>query len=202
MFAAVVVLRVREPALPRVVRMGGSVRFGSSDVPVLALVGLAMSWALWVLVLGTHRAGRILPPIWLGLGLLVFVGMRRLQGQPLLKRIETVAPPPLEVIDMQFGTILVPLKARGPIEEEMLAIACKLAQEQGARVLGVNVVEVPLALRAGRRHPGHGREGGRAARADRVVRPGLRRARRLHGAAQPRDQRRDRARRARGGRRA
>ena len=72
--------------------------------------------------------------------------MRRLQGQPLLKRIETVAPPPLEVIDMQFGTILVPLKARGPIEEEMLAIACKLAQEQGARVLGVNVVEVPLAL--------------------------------------------------------
>ncbi|MDX6596443.1 MAG: basic amino acid/polyamine antiporter, family [Gaiellales bacterium] len=145
-FASVVALRVREPALPRVVRMGGSVRFGSSDVPVLALVGLAMSWALWVLDLGTHRAGRILPPIWLGLGLLVFVVMRRLTGQPLLKRIETVAPPPLEVIDMKFGTILVPLKARGPIEEEMLAIACKLAQEQGARVLGVNVVEVPLAL--------------------------------------------------------
>ena len=145
-FAAVVMLRVREPQLPRVVRMGGSVRFGSSSIPVLALLGLAMSWALWVLDLGTHRAGRILPPIWLGLGFLVFVGMRRLQGQPLLKRIETVAPPPLEVIDMQFGTILVPLKARGPIEEEMLAIACKLAQEQGARVLGVNVVEVPLAL--------------------------------------------------------
>ena len=76
--------------------------------------------------------------------------MRRLQGQPLLKRIETVAPPPLEVIDLRFGTILVPLKARGPIEEEMLAIACKLAQEQGARVLGVNVVEVPLSLAAGR----------------------------------------------------
>ena len=108
--------------------------------------GLAMSWALWVLALGTHRAGRILPPIWLAVGLLVFVVMRRLQGQPLLKRIETVAPPPLEVIDLRFGTILVPLKQRGPIEEEMLAIACKLAQEQGARVLGVNVVEVPLSL--------------------------------------------------------
>ena len=58
--------------------------------------------------------------------------MRRLQGKPLLQRIETVAPPPLEVIDLHFGTILVPLKQRGPIEEEMLAIACKLAQEQGA----------------------------------------------------------------------
>ena len=155
-FAAVVMLRVREPQLPRVVRMGGSVRFGSSSIPVLALLGLAMSWALWVLDLGTHRAGRILPPIWLGLGFLVFVGMRRLQGKPLLKRIETVAPPPLEVIDMQFGTILVPLKARGPIEEEMLAIACKLAQEQGARVLGVNVVEVPLALALDADIPGTG----------------------------------------------
>jgi APA family basic amino acid/polyamine antiporter len=145
-FAAVVVLRVREPSLPRAIRMGGSVRFGSSDVPVLALVGLAMSWALWVLDLGTHRAGRILPPIWLAVGLAVFVGMRRLQGQPLLKRLEAAAPPPLEVVDLQFGTILVPLKQRGPIEEEMLATACKLAQEQNARVLGVNVVEVPLSL--------------------------------------------------------
>ena len=72
-FASVVVLRVREPSLPRVVRMGGNVRFGSSDIPVLALLGLAMSWALWVLALGTHRAGRILPPIWLAVGLLVFV---------------------------------------------------------------------------------------------------------------------------------
>jgi len=143
-FASVVALRVREPSLPRAVRMGGSVRFGSSDIPVLALLGLAMSWALWVLDLGTHRAGRILPPIWLAVGLTLFVGMRRLQHQPLLKRLETVPPPPLEVIDLRFGTILVPLKACGPIEEEMLAIACKLAQEHGERVLGVNVIEVPM----------------------------------------------------------
>lgn len=145
-FASVVALRVREPSLPRAVRMGGNVRYGSSNIPVLALLGLAMSWALWVLDLGTHRAGRILPPIWLLVGLTLFVVMRRLQHQPLMKRFETVAPPPLEVIDLRFGTILVPLKACGPIEEEMLAIACKLAQEHGERVLGVNVIEVPLSL--------------------------------------------------------
>ena len=57
--------------------------------------------------------------------------MRRVQGKPLRQRFETVAPPPLEVVDLRFGTILVPLKQWGPIEEEMLAIACKLAQEQG-----------------------------------------------------------------------
>jgi nucleotide-binding universal stress UspA family protein len=146
-FASVVALRVREPALPRVVRMSGSVRFGSSDIPVLALLGLAMSWALWVLDLGTHRAGRILPPAWLACGLVLFVVMRRVQGKPLLQRFDAVAPPPPEVIDLRFGTILVPLKQCGPIEEEMLAIACKLAQEQeGERVLGVNVIEVPLSL--------------------------------------------------------
>jgi APA family basic amino acid/polyamine antiporter len=146
-FASVVALRVREPSMPRVVRMGGSVRFGSSDIPVLALLGLAMSWALWVLDLGTHRAGRILPPAWLACGLLLFVVMRRVQRKPLLERFDAVAPPPPEVIDLRFGTIVVPLKQCGPIEEEMLAIACKLAQEQeGERVLGVNVVEVPLSL--------------------------------------------------------
>ena len=146
-FASVVVLRVREPSLPRVVRMGANVRFGSSDIPVLALLGLAMSWALWVLDLGTHRAGRILPPAWLACGLVLFVVMRRLQGKPLLERFDAIAPPPPEVIDLRFGTIVVPLKQCGPIEEEMLAIACKLAQEQeGERVLGINVVEVPLGL--------------------------------------------------------
>ena len=131
-FASVVALRVREPSMPRVVRMGGNVRFGSSDIPVLALLGLAMSWGLWVLDLGTHRAGRILPPAWLACGLLLFVVMRRVQGKPLLERFEAAAPPPPEVIDLRFGTIVVPLKQCGPIEEEMLAIACKLAQEQEA----------------------------------------------------------------------
>ena len=146
-FASVVALRVREPSLPRAVRMGGSVRFGSSDIPVLALLGLAMSWALWVLDLGTHRAGRILPPAWLACGLLLFVVMRRVQGKPLLERFDAATPPPAEVIDLRFGTIVVPLKQCGPIEEEMLATACKLAQGQdGERVLGVNVVEVPLSL--------------------------------------------------------
>ena len=146
-FASVIALRVREPSLPRVVRMGGNVRFGSSDIPVLALLGLAMSWGLWVLDLGTHRAGRILPPAWLACGVLLFVIMRRVQGKPLLERFDAVAPPPPEVIDLRFGTIVVPVKQCGPIEEEMLAIACKLAQEQeGERVLAVNVVEVPLSL--------------------------------------------------------
>ena len=132
-FAAVVVLRVREPSLPRVVRMGGNVRFGSSDIPVLALLGLAMSWGLWVLDLGTHRAGRILPPLWLARRPDPVRGHAAPAGQAAAASASRrSAPPPLEVIDLRFGTIVVPLKQCGPIEEEMLAIACKLAQEQRA----------------------------------------------------------------------
>ena len=66
-FASVIALRVREPSLPRVVRMEGA-PLRQQRRPVLALLGLAMSWALWVLDLGTHRAGRILPPAWLACG--------------------------------------------------------------------------------------------------------------------------------------
>ena len=109
--------------------------------------------------------------------------MRRLQGKPLLERFDAVAPPPLEVIDLRFGTIVVPVKQCGPIEEEMLAIACKLAQEQeGERVLAVNVVEVPLSLPLDAPIPGADEMRHGAAAADRVVLARLRRPRRVHGA--------------------
>ena len=46
---------------------------------------------------------------------------------------------------MPYGTIVVPLKQAGPLEEEMLASAAKLAAaEQGARVVGMLVFETPL----------------------------------------------------------
>ena len=204
-FASVVALRVREPSLPRAVRMGGSVRFGSSDIPVLALLGLAMSWALWVLDLGTHRAGRILPPVWLACRAGAVRGhAARCRASRCWSASTTVAPPPLEVIDLRFGTIVVPLKACGPIEEEMLAIACKLAQEQeGERVLGVQRRRGAAQPPAGRADPGR-RPSAQASLLQLTAMFS-----RDYGvpvdfmaAAQPRDQQRGRPRRARGRRRA
>ena len=144
-FAAVVVLRVREPSLPRVVRMGGSVRFGSSDIPVLALLGLAMSWALWVLDLGTHRAGRILPPIWLA-RVLVFVVMRRLQGKPLLKRFETVARRRSRSSTCASARSWCRSRRAGRSRRRCSRSPASSRRSRGDRVLGVNVVEVPLSL--------------------------------------------------------
>jgi nucleotide-binding universal stress UspA family protein len=144
-FLAIVWLRVDEPDLVRPVRMGMNVRFGRTDLPTSALLGFALAWLSWLLVLGTHRAARVVPPLWLVSGIVVFVLVRRSRGLGVFARYRAVPLPPPEVTEVPYGTIVVPVKQAGPIEEEMLAMAGKLAQTQGARVLALKVVEVPLA---------------------------------------------------------
>jgi APA family basic amino acid/polyamine antiporter len=146
-FLAVVWLRVTEPEARRPIRMRGNVRFGRGvSIPVFALVGFALAWLCWLLALGTHRAARIVPPAWLALGIVVYVVTRKLQGLPLRAAHQEVPVPPPEVAEVPYGVIVVPMKQAGPIEEEMLATACKLAQADGARVLALKAIEVPLAL--------------------------------------------------------
>ena len=81
---AVIKLRVFEPARPRPVMMRGNVRFGRSLIPLPAVAGFLLSWLVWLLALGTHRAGRVVPPLWLLAGVIVFVIVRRRAGLPLL----------------------------------------------------------------------------------------------------------------------
>jgi APA family basic amino acid/polyamine antiporter len=143
-FAAVIRLRVVEPARPRPVMMRGNVRFGRSLIPLPAVAGFLLSWLVWLLALGTHRAGRVIPPLWLLAGLLVFVVVRRRAGLPLLghTRGEELELP--EFAEVPYGTIIVPCKQAGPIEDEMLATACKLAQPEQGKVIALKVIEVPL----------------------------------------------------------
>jgi basic amino acid/polyamine antiporter, APA family len=144
-FMAVVWLRLVEPALPRPIRLRWNFHLGRSEVPVAPLLGFGLSWTSWLLVLGTHRAARIVPPLWLAAGLAVYVVTRRANGIPILGHSRAVPLPPPEVTDVPYGVIVVPVKQAGPVEEEMLAIACKLAQGRGDRVLALKVIEVPLA---------------------------------------------------------
>jgi len=145
-FLSIVFLRVTEPGLERPFRMRANLTFGRTEVPFFALVGFALSWLSWLLVLGTHRAARIVPPLWLVAGLVIFVVMRRTHQLPILSgRYRTPAVPPPEITEVPYGVIVVPMKQAGPIEEEMLAIACKLAQSDGARVLALKAIEVPLS---------------------------------------------------------
>ena len=72
----------------------------------------------------------------------MYVVLRRSRGEKLTERVVS-ADEHLDLTEAQYSSILVPLKL-GPIGEEMVATAVKLAQESGASVWALHVVRVPM----------------------------------------------------------
>ena len=79
------------------------------------------------------------------------------------------------------------MKQAGPIEEEMLAIACKLAQSDGARVLALKAIEVPLSLPLDVELPEEAERADQAMAHGPLLRPRLQRRDRDPGRAGPGD---------------
>jgi basic amino acid/polyamine antiporter, APA family len=119
-----------------------SVRLRGADVPVPTVVGLVATFAIWIVALVTHPWSRYGGPIWLALGLVLYVAVRRGLNQPLRARVTSADEHALRP-DPKYHSILVPMKL-GPIGEEMVATAVKLAHESGARIEAVYVIAVPL----------------------------------------------------------
>lgn len=136
---AVLALRIREPELARPFRVRPNVRLGGRALPVAALVGAPLTFTIWVLAMITHDGARYAGPVWLVLGLVVFVAVRRSRRRGLLEHVAPVAKLPAGAT---FGRILVPMKL-GDIGEEMVATAIALAKERGAAIDAITVVRVP-----------------------------------------------------------
>jgi APA family basic amino acid/polyamine antiporter len=137
---AVIKLRFSEPELPRPYRAPANVRIRGVEVPLPAIVGAAATFAIWVIALATHPGARYGGPAWLAAGVVVYFLVRRGRGEGLL---EHVAAPPGALPEAQFTSILVPMKL-GPIGEEMIATAVKLAEDRRAHVEALYVIRVPL----------------------------------------------------------
>jgi APA family basic amino acid/polyamine antiporter len=138
---AVIRLRFTEPDLPRPFRAPLGIRMGGAEVPLPAIVGSVATFAIFIVALVTHAGARYGGPIWLAVGLVVYGLVRRRLGEGVFERVET---PPAELLpETHFSSILVPMKL-GPIGEEMVATAVKLAQERGADVEALHVIRVPL----------------------------------------------------------
>jgi nucleotide-binding universal stress UspA family protein len=138
----VIKLRITEPDLPRPYRAPLNVRFRQAEIPVPAIIGAALTFAIWIVALATHPGARYAGPVWLAIGVVVFVAVRRSHGEGLTERV--VAPDTVIFRDVpQFRRILVPMKL-GVIGEEMVATAVKLAAGHGAVVEALHVVLVPL----------------------------------------------------------
>jgi basic amino acid/polyamine antiporter, APA family len=143
--AAVVRLRFTDPDLERPYLVPVNLRIRGRPVPLAALVGIPLTAALWVAALATHQAARIGGPAWLLLGAVLYVGARVSRGAGLLEHVKPPTPDLVPAIEGVYEHILVPLKI-GPIGEEMLATAIKLAEEQGGRIHVLHVIRVPMDL--------------------------------------------------------
>ncbi|HEX4931021.1 MAG TPA: universal stress protein, partial [Gaiellaceae bacterium] len=126
---AVLRLRVTEPELARPFR-----------APLAApLIGAPLAIVVWVLALVTHPAARYAGPVWLALGIAVYLLVRRREHSGLLHEDVVTELPP----GVSYKRVLVPMKL-GPIGEEMIATAVALAKEWGASVDALFVIQVPL----------------------------------------------------------
>jgi APA family basic amino acid/polyamine antiporter len=139
---AVIKLRVDEPDLPRPYRAPFNVTIGRAEIPLPAIVGSILTFAVWIIAMATHVGARYAGPGWLAAGLVIYALVRRSHGEGLTERV--VSPDEQPILGVpHFRRILVPMKL-GLIGEEMVATAVKLAAEHGASVEALHVVLVPL----------------------------------------------------------
>jgi APA family basic amino acid/polyamine antiporter len=138
---AVLKLRFAKPDVERPFRVPFSVRVRGADVPLPTVVGALATTAIFVAAMATHIGARYGGPIWLAVGVVVYLLVRRSRGTGLLEHVEPLEEG--ELPQAEFSKILVPMKL-GDIGEEMVATAVKLAQERGAAVVALHVIRVPL----------------------------------------------------------
>jgi APA family basic amino acid/polyamine antiporter len=137
---AVIKLRITEPSRRRPYR----VPLNIAGIPVPAVVGALLTFAVWIVALATHEGARYAGPAWLAAGLVVYVAVRRSRGEGLFEAVVS-ADEHRGLAQAEFSRILVPMKL-GEIGEEMIATAVKLAEEHGASVEALHVIRVPLEL--------------------------------------------------------
>jgi basic amino acid/polyamine antiporter, APA family len=135
---AVIRLRFSHPEKRRPYRVPLSI----GRVPVPSVIGAVLTAVVWVLAMATHEGARLGGPAWLLVGLVVYIVVRHSRGESLTERVVS-ADEHVGLTEAQYSSILVPMKL-GPIGEEMVATAVKLAQEAGASVWALHVVRVPM----------------------------------------------------------
>jgi nucleotide-binding universal stress UspA family protein len=115
------------------------------DIPIPAVVGSILTFAVWIVSLVTHPGARYAGPAWLAAGLVVYVVVRRSRGQRLAESARPAQADLVPAVEGAYERILVPAKI-GPIGEEVLATAIKLAEERGGSIHVLHVIRVPLSL--------------------------------------------------------
>lgn len=149
---SVLVLRRREPDRDRPFRIPFSVR----GLPVPAMVGALVAAGSLVAVLALHDAARIVGPLWMLLGIVLYVGYRTGSEKSLTRRLTV----PEETLTLEggpraeYGSILVPVFG-GALDDDIMQTAGRLAAAEpteddddssGAQIEALWVMVVPMSL--------------------------------------------------------
>jgi APA family basic amino acid/polyamine antiporter len=82
---SIIVLRIRKPEVPRPFRLRPNFSFKGKDIPVTAVLGLAFSVIVWLVVISSQTYARYVGFAWIILGLVIYILYRRRSKLPLLK---------------------------------------------------------------------------------------------------------------------
>jgi len=80
--ASILSLRIRKPELPRPFKLGWNIRVKGRELPISALLGLATTSIIWVIILITQDYSRWVGLIWMVIGLVIYYLYRRRQRMP------------------------------------------------------------------------------------------------------------------------
>ena len=148
---SIIVLRYREPKLPRAFRIPFSVNVGGGSLPLPAVAGTLIAGGAWVSVIVLHSGARVLGGLWMLAGVAFYVAYRRIQGKPLAKRYQIPAEALREAPEVEYGAILVPIFGED-MDDDIVGTAGRLAAEEaeegegGAVIEAIYVVEIPMSL--------------------------------------------------------
>lgn len=155
--AHVSVLRLRysEPERRRGFKVPLSVTIRSGDLPLPTLIAALAFGAGWIGVMVVHPQARYVGLGWMALGLALYVGYRRSEEHPLLRRV-TVAPQMLSAEapqEREYSSILVPLFGTA-LDDDIIQTAALLASGQpseaasleGSTIEALWIFEIPLSL--------------------------------------------------------
>jgi len=80
--ASILSLRARKPELPRPFKLGGNIRIGGREMPITAMLGLAATSIIWIIILITQPYSRWAGILWMVVGLVIYYLYRRRQRKP------------------------------------------------------------------------------------------------------------------------
>jgi len=81
--ASILRLRIQKPDLPRPFKLKGNIRVKGRELPITAILGLAATSVIWVIILITQPYSRWAGAVWMVAGLVFYYLYRRKQHMPL-----------------------------------------------------------------------------------------------------------------------